>query len=270
MNRIKALYHQRLNTVMATRARTDLSGSATVFAPHPDDETLGCGGTILRKRAAGAAVKIVFMTDGRGSHRRFMDGAALGKRRQHEALAAASALGVPAEDVTFLGLEDGQLDAHFEAVCDRIQDLLRAHNPDEIYVTHPKEPHRDHAVLYEGAIAATKQLSNPPAIYAYPVWYWRQWPWTQIAASSKKETLRIVQTTLTNRLGAGTFNEFQQAVHVADVLTQKRAALRCHASQMQRFEKNPSWPILSDVSGGDFLACFFQPYEMFYTPSLCA
>src|SRR5687768_6580034 len=40
----------------------ELGRSAMVFAPHPDDETLGCGGTILQKRRAGASMRIVFMT----------------------------------------------------------------------------------------------------------------------------------------------------------------------------------------------------------------
>jgi len=46
----------------------DLGCTATVFSPHPDDETLGCGGTIIKKKRAGAEVKIFYMTDGRKSH----------------------------------------------------------------------------------------------------------------------------------------------------------------------------------------------------------
>src|SRR3972149_6748886 len=43
----------------------ELVNSAIVFAPHPDDETLGCGGTIIKKKRAGAKIRIVFTTDGR-------------------------------------------------------------------------------------------------------------------------------------------------------------------------------------------------------------
>ncbi len=38
--------------------------SALVFSPHPDDESLGCGGTIIKKKSLGARVKLVHMTDG--------------------------------------------------------------------------------------------------------------------------------------------------------------------------------------------------------------
>ena len=44
--------------------RTSQRAPAIVFAPHPDDETLGCGGTILKKRSLGAPVEVVFLTDG--------------------------------------------------------------------------------------------------------------------------------------------------------------------------------------------------------------
>ena len=51
-----------LTDVVATR-------SALVLAPHPDDETIGCGATILRKVAAGTPVTVFVATDGRHSHR---------------------------------------------------------------------------------------------------------------------------------------------------------------------------------------------------------
>lgn len=266
MSLIRSLYLKRLAAIAAPKEREDLSQSAIVFAPHPDDETLGCGGTILRKKAAGAAVQIVFMTDGSRSHRKLMTTPELSALRRQEAIAASHTLGVSAQEVTFLDFEDGQLQENFEAICDHIQILLQAHNPSEIYVTHPQEPHTDHAVLYWASIAAVKTHSPQPTIYAYPVWYWRHWPWTQLADSSKRETLRIVQTSLRHRLGTSAFRDFQHSVYVADVLPQKRAALNRHRSQMERFENNPHWPILRDVAGGEFLDCFFQPYELFYRP----
>ena len=59
----------------ATKLRLDQS--AVIFAPHQDDETLGCGGTIILKTQAAAQVTIVFLTDGSTSHRRFISAAKL-------------------------------------------------------------------------------------------------------------------------------------------------------------------------------------------------
>lgn len=87
-----------------------------VFVPHCDDETLGVGGFIHAARRAGAAVEILFSTNGDGSrstqlaenarrlrHNSFLDLAAM---RQKEALAACRQLGVSEPDVHFLGFPD--------------------------------------------------------------------------------------------------------------------------------------------------------------------
>lgn len=57
-----------MNRTMSELDEKDLERTATVFSPHSDDETLGCGGTIIKKKRAGAKVKIVFIPDGRKSH----------------------------------------------------------------------------------------------------------------------------------------------------------------------------------------------------------
>jgi len=88
-----------------------------VVAPHPDDETLATGGLIQRALAAGAAVQVVFVTDGdnnpwpqRWIERRWrIDVSARrrwGQRRRGEALVALVVLGVAAQSVRFLGLPD--------------------------------------------------------------------------------------------------------------------------------------------------------------------
>ncbi len=61
----------------------ELAGSTLVFAPHQDDETLGCGGTIIKKNRLGAKVTIVFLTDGRKSTN-LIPASELGVLRQKE------------------------------------------------------------------------------------------------------------------------------------------------------------------------------------------
>lgn len=91
-----------------------------VFAPHPDDETLGAGGLICQARRRGAAVRVVFFTRGDGyslcatvrygQHPGADAMQRLGHDRQGEALAALAALGVDAAHATFLGYPDRGLD----------------------------------------------------------------------------------------------------------------------------------------------------------------
>jgi len=84
-----------------------------VLAPHPDDETLATTGFLQKAVAAGAAVRVLFATDGdnnpwpqRASERRWRitiaDRARWGRRRRGEALAALASLGVPADSAHFL------------------------------------------------------------------------------------------------------------------------------------------------------------------------
>jgi len=88
-----------------------------VLAPHPDDETLVTGGLLQQAVAAGAAVRVIFATDGdnnpwpqRVIERRWRitpaDRAHWGARRRGEALAALTCLGVPTESAVFLGYPD--------------------------------------------------------------------------------------------------------------------------------------------------------------------
>ncbi len=88
-----------------------------VVVPHPDDEVLACGGAILSAIKAGASVHIVFLTLGDGfwidaalmaRHWRpsWADNLRLGERRLKEAQNASKTLGVPAQNLFFLGYPD--------------------------------------------------------------------------------------------------------------------------------------------------------------------
>jgi len=98
-------------------ARLGREDRLLVVSPHPDDESLCCGGVIARARTAGARVVIVWMTGGDAfeldagwTERTLRPGReglrALGARRMQEARSAAAALGVPEDAQIFLGFPD--------------------------------------------------------------------------------------------------------------------------------------------------------------------
>ena len=109
----------------------DLAATALVFSPHQDDETLGCGGTIIRKREAGAEIKIVFMTDGSQSHHHFIPEDELIALRQQEAVKAAQTLNVAAEDVVFFGFRDGELQQSSARAIALVRELLVQNQPQQ-------------------------------------------------------------------------------------------------------------------------------------------
>ena len=83
--------------------------SILIVAPHPDDETLGCGGAIALLRQLNISVKVSIVSDGTKSHPNSLTypPPALKKLRERESLAALAILGVAPEAVTFLGMPDG-------------------------------------------------------------------------------------------------------------------------------------------------------------------
>lgn len=118
------LYRQNLTVdlpSMPRPVRLNPARRLLVIAPHPDDETLGCGGVIARAARDGVPVAVVFVTQGDGSRataaREFKrlqprpaQLIAMGRMRQEEARAALTALGVSGDALHFLGYPDGGID----------------------------------------------------------------------------------------------------------------------------------------------------------------
>ncbi|MGI0490003.1 PIG-L deacetylase family protein [Pantanalinema rosaneae CENA516] len=238
----------------------DLKRSAIVFSPHQDDETLGCGGTIVQKQQAGAAIKIVFMTDGSGSHSGLMPPQTLAELRQQEAIAAAEQLGLPEQDVIFLGLPDGELSSHQSTAIQKVTDLLYQYQPEEVYIPYYLEPHPDHVATNTAVIGALQEYRQAVMVCEYPVWFWSYWPWVNF--SGKIWDLKLLKWLL--KVNLKLMRDFQRSIAIADILDQKRQALEQHESQLKPLVPDPNWTTLQDVSDGMFLECFFQNYEIFH------
>ncbi len=122
---------------------TDLTGRRVlVLAPHPDDETLGCGGSLRLHADAGDSVKIVFLTDGaKGDATGQAEKSGYVAARRKEAERACEILGIA--DLEFWLYEDRALSGARGAVP-RMIDLLNEYGPELVYVPSPMEFHPDH------------------------------------------------------------------------------------------------------------------------------
>ena len=262
-DRLRRHYYRTTSDQAQWLTEEALRQSAIVFAPHPDDETLGCGGTIIKKQQAGAKVSIVFMTDGRTSHGHLMDIAELTARRADEAIAAAQALGIARDDVIFLNFVDGSLTMNQNVAAGRVAKILEQRRPQQIFLPYYRDQLADHAAANRIVRAALQIYSEPAMLFEYPIWFWEHWPWVSLPRPLQRKTLAIMRNSLQAGLGLRLVQDFRYAVHIGDILNQKRNALNQHRTQMFRLKPGLEWAILSDVYNGQFLACFFQEYEFF-------
>jgi LmbE family N-acetylglucosaminyl deacetylase/glycosyltransferase involved in cell wall biosynthesis len=122
---------------------TDLTGKRVLaLAPHPDDETIGCGGSLALHARAGDPVRVVFLTNGaRGDTTGRMTKDAYVLLRQQEGAEACARLGI--RDVEFWPYEDRSL-AGARGALRRIMDLIDDFRPELVYAPSPLEFHPDH------------------------------------------------------------------------------------------------------------------------------
>jgi LmbE family N-acetylglucosaminyl deacetylase len=213
--------------------------SCLVLAPHPDDETLGCGATIMRKLAAGTSVQIVIATDGRywpPSTKLSAD--ALAEIREEEAHRAGAILGLPREHVAFLRFEDGRLADHRRLLRDRLVDIFDKMNPEEIFAPSIIDSHPDHRVLAElGRELVQVRRDRLPRLYEYPIWFWNP----RILRVRDLLELRIC------------------IVRTEEFRPRKRAAITAYRSQVTNLIGEAGW-----TARHGFLRQFLQPEEIFF------
>jgi N-acetylglucosamine malate deacetylase 1 len=211
--------------------------TAMVFAPHQDDETLGCGGLLALKQAEGAQTWVVFLTDGEASFQydRSADKTELSQTRCQEAKQALSILGVPDSQIYFLNQPDGQLSilppSQQETLLQQLTKLLERHQPAEIYIPHRWDGHPDHEMTYDYVKQALERSLHSAELWQYPVWvFWNRCLFWNLTPQAFKSAHRI-------------------SIH--SVLALKKAAIAAYASQH---------PVLPP----GFLQNHDIPYELFF------
>lgn len=262
---LKRTYQRRLARGLRRWSAAELRAPALVLAPHPDDETLGCGATIAAKCAAGARVQIVFMTDGANSHPHLMPPSQLRALRRTEGLAAATELGVAACDVHFLDLPDGQLRQREPEAIARLRPLLALTPAEQVFVPYRGDGMDDHVTTHRIFQRAAAGLGRRFTVFEYPVWFWRNWPWTH----GRQAPAWLAWLRRTH--GAVRWFwalQFELRAYAASPAARehKQRALRAHRSQTTRHANDPAWTTLADLDGGEFLSCFDQPFEVFRAP----
>ncbi len=138
-------------------------GPVLVCAPHPDDEAIGLGGTLVKHVRAGHDVTVLYLTDGGGLDE---PRAELAERRRAESRAVGEHLGLRqvfwAHADTRL-TNDGPTVAALTALLDELK-------PAQVYAPSPFDTHFDHFATNEVLADALGEVGHDPTVHGYEVW----------------------------------------------------------------------------------------------------
>lgn len=130
-----------------------------IVAAHPDDEVLGCGGTIARFARQGSEAHVIFLADGVAA-RDGMDSEAL-QRRQKAAREAANYLGI--HSVSFGEFPDNRLDTvELLAVVKTVEAAIFKYQPDTVLTHHAGDVNIDHQRVHQAVVTACRPQPGHP------------------------------------------------------------------------------------------------------------
>jgi LmbE family N-acetylglucosaminyl deacetylase len=227
-----------------------------VFAPHPDDETLGCGGTIAEKVIQGFEVSIIFMTDGRCGLAGERDSAEPDPSetriiRRVEAKRAMKVLGVEEKNLFFLDFEDRALEKNEKLAGKRVAEILKEFSPAEVFYPQDYEYHVDHRATHFILRRAIEVSSLHPMEYEYCIAW--PFPFSLLSHILEERTFdRILSKSLRRKL---------ICIDISEFLPLKKMALAEYKSQGALFSKRT--PVLNRT----FLSQFLKNKEKFFINS---
>ncbi len=238
--RIARLLRPRLERSTPDETGVLTVGSALIVAPHPDDESIGCGGLIAAKRAARESVSIVVVTDGDRSHTSdVIDPVQLASIRRAELLEATAMLGVSADDVYFLGFADRSVAGRSDDLAVALHDLIEAIGPTQIVIPSDLDANADHRAVCAAALSAAAAATSTPEVLSYLVWFWTPEAWVDQGASSLRKIGQLITRTRSFLLASDRV-AFDPGAHAAT----KDAAIRCHRSQLENLTGEPGWAVI--------------------------
>ena len=186
-----------------------------VIASHPDDEILGCGGTIAKMSQAGHEVHIAILGEGITSRHDQRDAHDSAIEDLHSCSQRAGEL-VGATSVRNLSLPDNQFDSlPTLEVVKVIESLITEFQPKTVFTQHGGDLNIDHVVTFRATLTATRPMQGCPVktVYAYEVASSTEWAFAQFEPRFTPQVY----------------------IDVADTLEAKIAAMESYASEARAF-----------------------------------
>lgn len=207
-----------------------MNKSIFIVAAHPDDEVLGCGGTIARHADEGDQVQVLIVAEGATSRQQQRDRNQASDELSALAQAAQQAgVILGASGVELLNFPDNRLDSLDRLdLIKQIEERIARHQPQVVYVHHAGDVNIDHRRLHEAVVTACRPIPGQPV---------RRLLSFEVASSTEWQP-------------PGSAPAFQPNwfVDISFQWTRKREALEAYASEMRH------WPHARSIQAVEHLA----------------
>ncbi len=187
-----------------------------VVAAHPDDEVLGCGGTMARLSREGHEVYLSIVAEGMTSRSPAREAADRQDVERLHARAREAARLLAVKETFFHGLPDNRLDTvPLLDVVKVIEALVQQTSPERIYTHHPADLNVDHGIVSRAVLTATRPTQGCPVreIFQFEVPSSTEWAFQQYGDSFRPNTF----------------------VDISQTLELKIQAMACYESEARRF-----------------------------------
>ena len=176
-----------------------------VIAAHPDDEVLGCGGTMARLAREGVEVQVVILANGLTSRPDFNPDEAKALLKVHHDRADHAGRLLGASEVRVLGFTDQKLDMMpLLDVTQAIEQEIARVSPDTIFTQHGGDLNMDHVITYRATLTATRPMrgSSVRRVYSYEVASSTEWAFQKFEPHFHPTVFFDIAATLERKIDA--------------------------------------------------------------------
>lgn len=200
-----------------------------VIAAHPDDEVLGCGGTIARHISEGDEVHVLIMAEGETSRLQERNRENVSEKLDALSDAAARAHSVlGSSSLKMLPLPDNRLDSlDLLDVVKHVEDFIESFSPEIVYTHFPNDLNVDHRIVSEAVQTACRPIPN---------------------ACVKTILFFEVASSTEWRIGHSAAFTPNYFVNISDFLDKKQASLLCYQTEMRDFPHARSLQALENLA----------------------
>lgn len=215
-----------------------------VVAAHPDDEVLGCGGTIAKLSSEGHEIHAAILGEGITSRYKYQQSAYMGLVEELRGCSrrVAELLGI--SELYFYDLPDNRFDTiPLLDIVKIIEQLIERLQPEVLYAHHGGDLNIDHVVVNRAAITATRTVAFHPVkeVYTFEVPSSTEWAFGQFAPEFKPNVF----------------------VDISDQLNKKIEAIELYSGEMRSFPHPRSQEALRAISMRHGSNVGFEAAEVF-------